>query len=87
MKRVIEWVQVTSLNVNQLTLLAYQFDEDENQLILLALGLHETFIVIWKNKNRFFRQSGRYIARKKAGCFLHIRPFNQFIFYYKSDLN
>jgi len=29
--------------VNQLTLLAYQFDEDEFQLILLAFGSHENF--------------------------------------------
>jgi mRNA-degrading endonuclease YafQ of YafQ-DinJ toxin-antitoxin module len=29
--------------VNQLTLLAYQFDEDDYQLILLALGSHENF--------------------------------------------
>ncbi len=29
--------------VNQLTLLAYQFDEDESQLVLLAFGSHENF--------------------------------------------
>lgn len=29
--------------VNQLTLLAYQFNEDEELLILLALGSHENF--------------------------------------------
>ena len=29
--------------VNQLTLLAYEFYEDELQLILLALGSHENF--------------------------------------------
>jgi mRNA interferase YafQ len=29
--------------INHLTLLAYQFDDDESQLILLALGSHENF--------------------------------------------
>lgn len=29
--------------VNQLTLIAYEFDEDEPRLILLALGTHENF--------------------------------------------
>ena len=29
--------------VNQLTLLAYQFDDDADQLVLLVLGSHENF--------------------------------------------
>lgn len=29
--------------INQLTLLAYQYDSDDNQIILLALGTHENF--------------------------------------------
>ena len=35
--------------VNQLTLLAYQFEEDVLQLILLALGSHENFYRDLKN--------------------------------------
>jgi len=40
----LDGVQVYKFNMlNQLTLLAYTFHEDELQWILLALGLHENF--------------------------------------------
>jgi len=36
--------------VNQLTLLAYRYNEDENTIALLALGSHENFYRDLKNR-------------------------------------